>query len=734
MKIGKYQVQLSRQEKPTRVGKERSSAGSMPSGYFESESYLRGVRNPSVRQIMNMIDNDGTVQGLYNIITFPALATPWHLEPHPDDVLEEKLPDGTVRTTHPQADRIERALRSPEHMGGMTTPFSLVLANLLLGVAQGHRFFEIVYKVDEDGLFTFQKLAARDQGDYTILYDEHGGFSGVEYGSGKDKEVLELPYCFLYTYRKERNSLKGASAFRAAFYHYDKKHRLYFLQHQQAQANGFGYKTLEAPDEATQTERDENLSAVDKMSVRPSIALPFGWALKIDQPGKGMDMGPALDGHDVQMARSVLAHGMLQGNSSQTQGGSYALGESHYDVFLQGEQALLTSVEEHINAYLISKLHDYNYEKPLYATFKFSALNDEVKSLSREAFKSMVTKGTVPQWVVDGISDRIAEQLDIEKPADAEDSTDNSDNTDKTTDGDPAVTNSRKKKVASFANSEWWRELTAAEAKVQFSTLQTKANDSETTMLEQLQPLFTQLADDTTKRIKPILQGNNPTKELQNFTLNFAEDIRKVMNDRMVEMYSIAKTQTADEIKQKAPANKQVSKDLISQHVQSVVDKQYSDMLFNVKTIVTDAVRKNLLAKNELAVGDILKKLIDMFDGFYADKEPLTVSSMITTAINIGRDDVFQAYEAKIYGYQYSAILDDSVCRICEELDASVVTEAEYYSTKWMPPIHFYCRCIWVAIMSDEDDKPDFTGLPEAPGGETEPLLSRNQSYKTLVN
>ena len=58
----------------------------------------------------------------------------------------------------------------------------------------------------------------------------------------------------------------------------------------------------------------------------------------------------------TQMARSMLAHGMLQGNSSQSSGGSYSLGQVHFDVFMLGELALMASIEEHITAFLISKL------------------------------------------------------------------------------------------------------------------------------------------------------------------------------------------------------------------------------------------------------------------------------------------------------------------------------------------------------------------------------------------
>jgi hypothetical protein len=747
---GGRQLLLSREKAPSKAdGKEQGSSGDPAAGYFPLERELGSIRNPTINQIMAMIDNDGTAAALYNVMTFPVMASDWHIEPDPEDVIETKNADGTVTRTHPQAEFVENALRDPEHKGGMSTPFSLVVADILLAVAQGYRFFEIVYRINEDGFITFKKVVAREAGEIKILTDDTGGFAGVEQNvrkDGKSQTVkIEIPYCFLYTYKKERNKLKGASAFRAGWYHYDKKHRLYYLQNQQAQVNAMGFKVLEEPEDTGQgadakKARDDNLAAVDKMAVRPSIALPFGWKLQVLQPARGIDLNPGIDGHDVQMARAVLAQGMLLGNQSSNSGGSYALAESHLDLFMLGELALMSTIEEHITSFLISKLIDYNFDTKLYPTFKFNALNDDVTNLLREAFKALVTKGTVPEWITDAISEKVAEQMQIEKPEGADDEADPDDpDNDVPADddepapeedppADPPVQNAHRHPKKKLAKGEWWRELTAAEAKVKFAKIKKDAETAEDKMKADVKPIFDQLKDDTTKRLKPILQGDNVSKEMEGFTLKFADDLRKTMNTHMVDQYAVAKTTAADEIKKSAPANKQTSKDLMSQHVQSIVDKQYSDLLFNVKTIVTDAVRKNLLDKTELAVGDVLTTVLGMFDDFYEDKEILTIGSLITTAINIGRDDVFQKYEAEVYGYQYSAILDEVVCKVCEELDGSVATEAEYYSTKWMPPIHFNCRCIWVAIMNDEEDKPDFTGIPESPGGADAPTLSNTRA------
>lgn len=742
---GGKSLQLSRQKPPKTTGIEQGSAGTSAAGYFDGEMSLSRIRNPSISQIMQMIDNDGTAQMLYSVLTFPVQAIDWHLDPDPEDVVKTVLPDGTTKETHPQADFVEACLRNPEHKGGMSTPFSLILADIAMAVAQGYRFFEIVYKINDQGQIVFKKIAAREAKEITILSDETGGFAGVKQivkrGEKTVEVTIDLPYCFLYTYRKERNKLKGASALRPAFYHYDKKHRLYYLQNQQAQVNAMGFKVLDSPDGAVEKDRSANLAAVDKMAVRPSVALPFGWKLNIAQPARGLDLQPAIDGQDTQMARSVLAQGMLLGNQSSNAGGSYALANSHQDVLTMSTIAFMSTIEEHITSFLISKLIDYNFDKPLYPTFKFNDLGDETTELLSEAFKSLIAKGAVPNWVARGISDKVAAATEIERPEEdgiAPDDDDyigltNSPSQPGLQSGDTTQQQSKKKVASSFstAKSEWWRELTAAEAKVQFAKIEKQADKSEASLFEDIKPVIEKISADATTRLKPLLEAKG-AKALDGFELKYGNDLQKVFNTHMLNMYSDAKTGAADEIKKPAPGNKQSSKDLIAVHAQGVVDKQLSDLMFGITTTVTDAVRKNLLDKTELSVGQILASIAALFNDFYEEKEELTSSSLISFALNIGRDDVFQKYDKDIYGYQYSAILDDVVCPVCEDLDGSVVEPAVYYSTIWVPPIHFNCRCIWVAIMNEEEEKPPFKDIPEAPGGTTSPSLSTGHDENSL--
>lgn len=158
-----------------------------------------------------------------------------------------------------------------------------------------------------------------------------------------------------------------------------------------------------------------------------------------------------------------------------------------------------------------------------------------------------------------------------------------------------------------------------------------------------------------------------------------------------------------------------------------VTDKQMSDLLFLIKSEVLRQLRINNLADTADAssfdVNSIITSLLDAFAQFFTDKIGLTGAVAVALGINRGRADVFQSARTQIAVYQYSAILDKRVCPICASLDGSVVDFQSYMSAPWQPPIHFNCRCIWVAVLKDQAEIPEITGFPESPGGVDAPTL-----------
>lgn len=77
-----------------------------------------------------------------------------------------------------------------------------------------------------------------------------------------------------------------------------------------------------------------------------------------------------------------------------------------------------------------------------------------------------------------------------------------------------------------------------------------------------------------------------------------------------------------------------------------------------------------------LGLSDILGAIGEAFNSFFDSKLSLTGAIVVSQAVNRGRQDVFEAHRAKISVYQYSAILDDRTCPICEDPDGTVTGPA----------------------------------------------------------
>lgn len=189
----------------------------------------------------------------------------------------------------------------------------------------------------------------------------------------------------------------------------------------------------------------------------------------------------------------------------------------------------------------------------------------------------------------------------------------------------------------------------------------------------------------------------------------------------MREAYDYSKKGAADELKVPSPATKRETAALFGQNAQAVVQKQMADMLFNIKAAVLSEVRKTGVV--DMSVPTVLQTATRSMDDFYKNQMLIGGSAAVAIAVNRGRGDVFAGIHDQIAVYQYSAILDRKTCPICRSLDKSVVDYVSYRGTRWQPPIHFHCRCIWVAIMKDQIELPSVTGFPNKPGGVTEPTL-----------
>ncbi len=708
MKFGRLTVNLAKDSRPDlqEVGTAiPPKAGMLLNGEAIDTAKLK------IDDFVKMRKNDGTARALYTIMTGPVLALPFDIKADPDDTDEE------------QASFVAEALTLPPHKGGMSTPMSLVIADMLRAVLEGYRLFEKVFVINPDGKVVYRKIAPRDNQSITLKMDEHGGFNGARqyaYLGEKFTDVLiPVERCFLFTFGKEMNPLFGESAFIAAYQHYDEKRRLYYLGRLAAQGLSIPPKVATAPSKAKQGQMDGVAQALNNLvGVNSATVLPEGYDLaNVNLSNGKFDVLGLINHHNAEMARSVLAHFLMLGTGSST--GSWALSSDQSDMFIMSLKSLVKSLEEHITSYLLPDLINYNFENPKYPKFEFAEMTDGMIAVLKEAFikiLDIVPEG-VPDYVIEGIVNKMADQLDIEKP-----------------DGAKGKANSIAKKAAAkskqpvnnsrgdprfLADDRWARPLNPAEVKVNFAGLENKYNKLEADFAAAIAPIWAKITDDAQAGLEAA-NAKGP-EALASYSIDPNDDYRKLLVQQMTEAYNYAKTGAADELDVKSPATPPEARALIANTAQTYVDKQFNDLNFNIKTAVNDALRRHELAETQFGMKEVLATTAIMFNGFLGNNVMAGASSAIATGVNAGRDTVFVTYENQIDRYDYSAILDRKTCPICKDLDGTVLSKEQYAKTRWVPPIHFHCRCIWVAILKTEQDKPAITGMPNAPGGVTSP-------------
>ena len=716
MKLGPVEINLAKKPTPVISNEIGTSAnGSLPS-IFNSE--FVDLSKIKVSDFKKMLDNDGTVQALYNTIVMPILGSNWTIEP------EDDSPKAVE-----QSAKVEDWLRTPPHKGGMSTPFDLVLAQAARAVLEGFAGFEKVLEV-KDGYIVFRKIAWRDPTTIGLRTDDRGGFNGFKQrafiGDKYDEVTIPLERSFLYTYGKEFHNLKGRSAFTSAYSSYDKKRRLYYLSEQQAQSDALKIKVVKATEKKNQDELDATVEAVDELGFKATVGLPVGFDVSALNQNGGLDLLPLIEHHNAEMARSVLAMFILLGTGSKT--GSYSLSQDQSDFFIQALQSIRKSLESHITSYLISDLYAYNFDKPLYGDFKFEDLTDSTIELLKQTFIKLTEKDRLPQEVVDGVVQKVADKLDID--VDLLDKARSGESDDTTV---PPVENSKKKSSTDLSSDGWRRDLTPAESRVNFTGIDKKLDSLEAEFERTARPIYDEIVNKATVKINELLEAGNydGITEKAIFDENLRNQYVRTIKESGLEAYVYGKNGASDELDKKAPATPKDSKDFFRDNANTVADKQFSDLLFQVNTKVSEGRRKDQLS-TELSVGEILASITGIFKEYYDKVIGITAATTVAIGVNKGRKDVFDKYNTDIYAYQYSAILDEKTCPICDDLDGKVVDEDEYKRTSFDPPIHHHCRCIWVAILVDELDPPAITGLPEAPGGTLAPSLSKDEKISSL--
>jgi hypothetical protein len=349
----------------------------------------------SIRQLITMRRRDGQARALYRLLTKPLLSAMKNADVVPID--------GTTGGVK-EAQFCKDLLFAPKSQGGMTHSFDKFVKQMLLALFNGYSAWEMVYwrpkTGPNKGKYTLRKLDWRPSETLTFLLDGQGEFNGFRqrtFFQGRTIDVkIEKETALYYAHEEAERPFYGVSMFESAFYHYDKKEKLYYISHLAAQRAAVGLRVGTMVPNAPAEDKNNFVKALAQLGLAQYIALPTAdWTVQtLNESASRFDFLGLVNHHNSQMSKSVLAQwfdneqGGGQGDSTLVDFGK----QDDVTFFLMLE-GILEEMAQVINDHIFPRFVDWNFGTEKYPQFKWGPLTEEAKAAIQDTFDKIAQAG-----------------------------------------------------------------------------------------------------------------------------------------------------------------------------------------------------------------------------------------------------------------------------------------------------------------------------------------------------
>lgn len=371
----------------------------------------------SVRQLTAMRRMDGQARALYRLLTMPLLVALKAADVIPIDGQE----GGTK-----EAQFAKDLLFQPPSMGGMTHTFSRFVKQMLLALFDGFSAFEMVYWVapagPNKGKITIRKIDWRPAETLTFLVDGQGEFNGFRqrtFFQGRTIDVkIQKDAAIYYACNEAERPFYGVSMFESAFYHYDKKAKLYYIVHLAAQRAAVGLRIGSMPPNPHVQDKNNFVKGLADLGLAQYMVLPSSdWTVTSLKEEGNFDFLGLINHHNSQMSKSVLAAWF---DEQQGTGGDTALvdfGNQSDATFMMMLEAILEEIGDVINHHIIPRFIDWNFGSSKYPEFKWGTLTEEQKAAIQDTFDKLAGAGqqanVTPEFMLE-LEKKMAEDLGLD--------------------------------------------------------------------------------------------------------------------------------------------------------------------------------------------------------------------------------------------------------------------------------------------------------------------------------
>ena len=334
--------------------------------------------------LAKMMKFDGQVGGLYRILTTPIRGAK----------IEIEKPNNRANR---ETNLIREILTENYSAGGMVIPMQQVLASIMRMLVDGWSPHEIVWEI-RNGMVRVYKIDYRPTKSIRVRLDSRKEVDGytqdlgmldiTRYDGDSRKVFIPPDKIMHFVNSPEWNPVYGRSLFTQAYFHFEKKHKLYYISHLAAQISALKMRLLRSPTD-DEKEIEKYVSMVSKLGFNSTVNLPTDWEFELlDTQNNFPDILPLIQHHDAQMSKSVLAQVLDVGVEGRT--GSFNLSDTHFDIFIVNLELMSEYISTIFNTVLIPKLIDWNFGTGFYPKVKFLPFDRQIKQRLFTIFQEMV--------------------------------------------------------------------------------------------------------------------------------------------------------------------------------------------------------------------------------------------------------------------------------------------------------------------------------------------------------
>jgi len=672
-------------------------------GTIDTEEYVTDLKGS---QLYTTIDkmrwSDASVQAALMMCELPIRSAEWDIEPASDSAEDVEI-----------AEFVKDNL-----FNGLVLPWEDTLRQILLMHAYGCMPFEIIYKITDDGRIGWRKWAPRLP--KTIEkwnVDENGELESITQRTYKNNNYIEVTIpiqkLMVFVYRREGDNYLGTSILRQAYKHWFFRDKYYKIDAVAQERLGIGIPVITLPEGYTDDDYTdaENMGKNLRGHEKAYVVKKQGWEVEmLDLKASTLkDPSTMLDHHTREILKSVLAQFIDLGSKSV---GSYSLSKDQSQIFLQALDSSAKAIEDVINNE-IKRLVDYNWNVEEYPKLTHADLGvKDVKELAEAIQTLAMAQFITPDHETEDYLRKTlklpekpeGEEMDTKEEKEAKEEEKMQQQMDIAKQKAQAGKN---EKFSEKGKKEYKRELTKAEQRVRFDEIRDYMDLAEKNLIGKMTSILSREKNSLLPLFEEAIRRRDYA-DLHRLSWRLKSLYTQMFQEEMKKLFEFGKLKSSYEIKQPAPSTDVEITRRINERAFFLANRHEKQMLEELKGIAAVA-----MMNPEVTDEEALVSVTEGFDKFMNRNVPATASLVTSDEINNGRMFTFESFKDELYGYQWSAILDENTCNYCTSMDGKVIGIEDRAFHEYKPgAVHFGCRCIWVAILKEEVSPPPFTGIP----------------------